>query len=169
MPAFCGGDWQKRCNAIEYAIDQLCPELSALLYLVAKGPGKFVVYSYSSSTASGEQKMAVKNPNFQVYTGSNDKYYFRLTARNGEPILQSQGYEAKNSCTKGIQSVKANAPVAERFDKRVAKNGQPYFVLLAANYKVIGNSEMYSSEAARDNGIASVMKNAPDAPVEDLT
>ncbi|MFM2159063.1 MAG: hypothetical protein RLZZ124_1537, partial [Cyanobacteriota bacterium] len=30
---------------------------------------------------------------------------------------------------------------------------------LAANKQVIGKSEMYTSEAGRDNGIASVMRN----------
>jgi uncharacterized protein YegP (UPF0339 family) len=34
---------------------------------------------------------------------------------------------------------------------------------------VIGTSEMYVSEASRDNGIESVKKNAADASVEDTT
>jgi uncharacterized protein YegP (UPF0339 family) len=42
-------------------------------------------------------------------------------------------------------------------------------VLKAGNGQVIGQSEMYSSEASRDNGIASVMKNAPEAEVVDET
>ncbi|GAB6010025.1 YegP family protein [Dysgonomonas reticulitermitis] len=50
-----------------------------------------------------------------------------------------------------------------------AKNGKPYFNLKASNGQVIGTSEMYESVAARDNGIASVKKNAPDAEVVDLT
>ena len=40
-----------------------------------------------------------------------------------------------------------------------------FFNLLAGNGQVIGSSEMYESEASRDNGIASVQKNAPDAAV----
>ena len=39
------------------------------------------------------------------------------------------------------------------------------FDLLATNGQVIGTSEMYSSVAARENGIESVKKNAPDAEV----
>ena len=42
------------------------------------------------------------------------------------------------------------------------------FNLKAGNGQVIGNSEMYESVASRDNGIASVMKNAPDATVEEV-
>ncbi|MFN8238079.1 MAG: YegP family protein [Chitinophagales bacterium] len=33
----------------------------------------------------------------------------------------------------------------------------------------MGTSELYESEAARDNGIESVKKNAPEAPTEDTT
>ncbi len=43
------------------------------------------------------------------------------------------------------------------------------FDLKASNGQVIGTSEVYSSKSACKNGIASVQKNAPDAPVEDQT
>ena len=58
--------------------------------------------------------------------------------------------------------------IAERYVKLVSQNKKPYFTLKAANQQVIGNSEMYESEAARDHGIDSVMKNAPGAQVADL-
>ena len=40
-----------------------------------------------------------------------------------------------------------------------------YFNLKATNGQVIGSSEMYSSESARENGIESIKKNAPEAEV----
>lgn len=43
------------------------------------------------------------------------------------------------------------------------------FDLKASNGEVIATSEVYESEAACRNGIASVQKNAPDAAVEDQT
>ena len=39
------------------------------------------------------------------------------------------------------------------------------FNLKATNGQVIGTSELYESAAARENGIESVKKNAPDAEV----
>ena len=39
------------------------------------------------------------------------------------------------------------------------------FNLKAGNGQIIGTSELYESEASRDNGIESVKKNAPDAEV----
>ncbi|MDO5691576.1 MAG: YegP family protein [Pseudomonadota bacterium] len=106
---------------------------------------------------------------FELKKSKNDKFYFSLLAGNGQTILSSEMYEAKASAVNGIESVKKNAGDAGRYEKAVAKNGAPYFNLKAANGQVIGTSEMYSSESARDGGIESVMKNAPDASVDDQT
>ena len=43
------------------------------------------------------------------------------------------------------------------------------FDLKAGNGEVIATSEVYTTEAACRNGIDSVIKNAPEAPVEDQT
>ena len=67
-----------------------------------------------------------------------------------------------------MESVKKNAVDDKRFEKMVAKNGKPYFNLKATNGQIIGQSQMYASERNRDNGIASVMKNAPVAEVVEL-
>lgn len=109
----------------------------------------------------------MKNPKFQIFAGSNDQFYFRLKAGNGEPILASEGYAAKAGCENGIDSVKVNASLDQRYQRKTAKNGQFYFTLTAANGEAIGRSEMYVSEQGRDSGIESVKKTAPDAPVED--
>ena len=90
-------------------------------------------------------------------------------ATNGQVILTSQGYASKASCLNGIESVKKNAQNEGQFDKKVAKNGKPYFNLMATNGQVIGASQMYANERNMLAGIASVMKNAPEAEVvEDL-
>ena len=105
---------------------------------------------------------------FVLSKSKNGKFMFNLKAANGEPILSSEMYETKSGAQNGIESVKANAPMAERYEKLASKKGEPYFVLKAGNHQVIGKSEMYSSESARDSGIASVKKSAPGAKVEDL-
>ena len=105
---------------------------------------------------------------FEIQKAKDGQFYFHLKAGNGEIILSSEMYQAKAGALNGIESVKKNAPSAERYAKLVSQNNKPYFTLKAANQQVIGNSEMYESEAARDHGIESVMKNAPDAQVADL-
>ena len=106
---------------------------------------------------------------FELKKSKNDKFYFSLLAGHGQTILSSEMYEAKASAVNGIESVKKNAGDAARYEKAVAKNGSPYFNLKAANGQVIGSSEMYESTASRENGIASVKANAPDAAVVDET
>jgi uncharacterized protein len=49
-----------------------------------------------------------------------------------------------------------------KFVNKTGKNGQFYFALHAVNGQVILNSEGYTTQSARKNGIESVMKNAPD-------
>ncbi len=33
------------------------------------------------------------NPKFRIFVGKDGQYYFHLKARNGEIILQSEGYQ----------------------------------------------------------------------------
>ena len=109
------------------------------------------------------------NPKFKMFAGEDEQFYFRLQAENGEPILASEGYVAKAGCENGINSVRENAPMDVRYQRVTSTNDKPYFVLRAANGEPIGRSEMYESEASRDNGIEAVKRVAPSAPVEDTT
>ena len=59
-----------------------------------------------------ENVVAVKHPKFEVYKDKAGEFCFRLKAKNGEIIAVSEGYKAKASCLKGIESVKKNAPEA---------------------------------------------------------
>lgn len=56
-----------------------------------------------------------------------------------------------------------------KFELKKAKNGQFHFNLKAGNGQIIATSEMYMSKAAALNGIESIKKNAPIAPVDDLS
>ncbi|NLF27366.1 MAG: YegP family protein [Clostridiales bacterium] len=107
-------------------------------------------------------------------------FTFRLKASNGEPILVSEVYKAEASCKNGIESVRANAPVAKledqtaepceaqtnpKFEIYKDKAGEFRFRLKARNGEIIGASEGYSAKAGCLNGIESVRKNAPGAEV----
>lgn len=106
---------------------------------------------------------------FEITLRKNGNPQFVLKATNGRVILASQGYKSKKSCIEGIESVRKNGILDERFERLVAKNGLPYFNLKASNGQVIGTSEVYSSVAAMENGIKSVKKNAADSITKDLT
>ena len=106
---------------------------------------------------------------YDLKSTSDGQFMFNLKAANGEIVLTSERYTAKHNAKKGIESVKTNAPLDERYDRRESKSGKPYFVLKAANNEIIGTSEMYSSNSAMENGIQSVKTNGPVAAIEDNT
>lgn len=105
---------------------------------------------------------------------------FDLKASNGEVIATSEVYRSEGSCRKGIASVQKNAPVATvenqtvegyatekhpKFEIYHDKAGEFRFRLKATNGQIIAVSEGYKALAGCENGIASVKKNAPDAPI----
>ncbi|MFV0238040.1 MAG: YegP family protein [Flavobacteriales bacterium] len=97
------------------------------------------------------------------------EFYFRLKAKNGQIILSSQGYTTKAACQNGIDSVKTNSQNKDRFDKKEVKGNKFRFNLKSSNGQIVGSSQNYESEAGCDNGIQSVITNAKDAEVKDLT
>ena len=104
---------------------------------------------------------------FECYKDKAGEYRFRLKAGNGETILASEGYAAKASCMNGIESVRKNAVLPERFETKETESGKHRFNLKASNGQVIGTSQNYSSAAACDGGMNSVARSAPDATVDD--
>ena len=106
---------------------------------------------------------------FVITKCTNGEFQFDLKANNGQTILSSEGYSSKVACNNGIESVRTNSQDDSKYVRRTSSNGKPYFNLKATNGQIIGTSEMYESDSARENGIASVKFNAPDAGVEDLS
>ncbi|MEQ9187717.1 MAG: multiubiquitin domain-containing protein [Cryomorphaceae bacterium] len=103
---------------------------------------------------------------FTLFTGSDAQFYFNLKAGNNEIILQSEGYTSEQGALNGIQSVQSNCGDDDNYERKVAKDGSPYFVLKAQNGEPIGKSEMYSSTQAMENGIDSVKSNGKTTKVE---
>lgn len=106
---------------------------------------------------------------FELKKRKDDQFQFNLKAGNGQVILTSEAYTTKAAAQNGIESVKKNSSDDSKYEKNVSKNDKPYFNLKAANGQVIGTSELYESESARDNGIDSVKKNGPIGEIVDLT
>jgi uncharacterized protein len=112
---------------------------------------KIIVYCYPGNTTFLEMSL-----NRRV---NNDDLIF---------ILTSEGYSSKAGCQNGIESVKRNSQDDSRYDRKTSSNGKAYFNLKATNGEIIGTSQMYSSESARENGISSVKTNAAEAAVESV-
>lgn len=106
---------------------------------------------------------------FELSKSSDGQFRFVLKAGNAETILTSELYTTRGAAEGGIASVQTNSPLAERYERKTSSNGKAYFTLKAANHQVIGSSQLYGSEAARDNGIAGVQANGSTKTVKDHT
>jgi len=96
-------------------------------------------------------------------------FVFNLVASNGQNILTSESYKSKRAALNGIESVRKNAGKQSNYEERMGRNRKPYFVLLAANKEIIGQSQMYASNTNMRNGRAAVKANARAALLEDTT
>ncbi len=103
---------------------------------------------------------------FEIKKDKAGEFRFNLKASNGQVILSSEGYKAKPSSMNGIESVRKNSQIDERFERRQTSTGHK-FDLKSSNGQVVGTSEVYTTIAAMENGISSVKKNAPLATVDD--
>lgn len=105
---------------------------------------------------------------------------FDLKAGNGEVIATSEVYASEKSCLNGIESVRKNCVAAvedqtvenfevlkhPKFEIYLDKAGEYRFRLKAKNGEIIATGEGYKAKAGCLNGIESIKKNAPEAPIE---
>ena len=91
---------------------------------------------------------------FELSRGKSGQVHFNLLASNRRVVLTSEAYKRKQSALVGIASVKKNAKKRDNFEKRTAKNGKHYFVLLAYNGEIVGQSQMYAHASTAYLGFA---------------
>jgi hypothetical protein len=104
---------------------------------------------------------------FEVFQSPRDKkHYFRLRNNKGEIVMKSQGYSTKRTCINGIESVRKNSQVPERFDAKVAKNGKHHFNIIARNGQVVATSSRWDVQKECKTTMTSVKKAAVKAAVE---
>lgn len=109
-------------------------------------------------------------------------FKFDLKAGNGEIIASSEIYKTEASCLNGIDSVKRNCvgevedQTVEGFEKKKHpkfevfkdKAGEYRFRLKARNGETIATGESYKTKPSCLNGIESIKKNAPEAPIDKI-
>ena len=105
---------------------------------------------------------------FQLFTGQDRQFYFRLHSKSDENILHSEGYTQKRGRLNGIRSVQENALDGERYQRKESDDARFYFVLAARNHRTIATSKMYDSEDEREAGLSLVMRSASGAKVEEV-
>jgi len=75
----------------------------------------------------------------------------------------------KEAPAKKVEEQKEEAPTAfaGKFEIKKSKDDRYVFNLYAANSVIVATSQVYSSSTSAQNGIKSVIENAPKAPIED--
>ena len=104
---------------------------------------------------------------FEITKSAGGEFFFKLVGENGKTLVRSEGYNAKASCTNGIESVRKNSTDDKRYAQKTASDGRPYFNLTATNGQVIGTSPMFADAAACEAAIAAMKTAAATATVDD--
>jgi uncharacterized protein YegP (UPF0339 family) len=84
---------------------------------------------------------------FRRFT-EDGKFYFSYNDKDGNPILRSEAYKSEAARENGIESVKKNMPIKERWVKDKTVDGKYYYALRAGNNQEIARSCYHENEGA---------------------
>ena len=136
-----------------------------------------------------ETEVVASKATFEVYEDSAEQWRWRLKHRNGNVIADSsEGYASKQKAKQGLDSVRSNAPGAyvedhstddpesdataggsdATFEIFEDSGGKWRWRLRHDNGNIIGDGgQGYASKQKCKQGLDSVRRNVPGAPVED--
>lgn len=106
---------------------------------------------------------------FELRKSSDNQFFFSLRSDGGKTLLTSESYPRKTTAQDGIQSVKTNAPIESRYERKISTDNRYYFTLKGANGEPLGRSLLFGTAKERDDAIQATKTNAPGAQVLDLT
>jgi len=81
---------------------------------------------------------------FELSKNKAGQFCFNLLAANKRVILTSEAYATRASLSPVSGPCAGMPALRDRFERRIAKNGKSYFVLLARNGEIIGQSQRYA-------------------------
>jgi uncharacterized protein len=94
-----------------------------------------------------EAEIVSRTAHFETFVGMDGKFYFDFVAGNGQNVLRSEAYTTAQGAAKGIAAVTAAGVDSAAYDVQLAKNGEYYFNIVAANHEIVATSETYSSKS----------------------
>ncbi len=96
-----------------------------------------------------------------------EPFSFSFVNDEGKMVLKSENYKAKDSASKGINSVKKNCTEDKRYVLKESTNGMFFFNVKSANGQVVATSAMYPSVQDRTDAISYVKTHVPGCSVEE--
>ena len=106
---------------------------------------------------------------FELRKSNDGQFYFSLKASGGLTLLTGESHPRKTTAQAGIQSVKANAPLDIRYERKISTDGRYYFTLKATNGEPLGRSLLFGTAGERDAAVEATKRDAPGAQVLDLS
>jgi uncharacterized protein len=97
-------------------------------------------------------------PKFEIFRGQDNDYYFRLRAKNGQIVLQSEGYAAHSGAEEATGTVRKLAGHVLNYEVLEAQNGQHFFHIVAGNHEIVARGELYSSKYNAERGADNVRR-----------
>lgn len=96
-----------------------------------------------------------------------EPFSFSFVNSEGRMVLRSENYKAKDSASKGINSVKKNCVEDKRYILKESANAMFFFNIKSANGQVVATSAMFPTEQDRSAAIAMIKTSIPGCEVEE--
>ncbi len=103
---------------------------------------------------------------FIIVQKTNGSFQFSLRADSGRAILISNEYSNRESCERGISTVREYSLNEQNFQLLNFTEADFYFKLQDGNGQTIGSSDIYKSKLACRQDIIAVHKLAEKAEIE---
>ncbi|HET9993512.1 MAG TPA: YegP family protein, partial [Kofleriaceae bacterium] len=91
-----------------------------------------------------------------IEQGSTNQFRFNVFASNGQVVLSSESYTTAAAAWNGAFAVQDAATLDASFAIKTSADNRFYFTLTAQNGQIVGISQMYTTQASAQAGIASV-------------
>ena len=88
----------------------------------------------------------------------NNACSFHLKTEKGHVLLTSIPFLDEAEMRKNIAELSSKGKYPIRFERKTNTSGEFLFSILNSNRQIIGNSQLYSSEAGMENGIKNLKK-----------
>ena len=100
----------------------------------------------------------------EINKQSSDDYRFRLKSATGSTLFNSIGFSSEKEIKQTVENLTPLTNKESAFERKTDYNGKFLFNLKDHNGKIIGQSQLYRSEAGMENGIKNFKKSILSLP-----
>ncbi|TVZ08319.1 hypothetical protein JM80_0807 [Cellulophaga sp. RHA_52] len=108
-------------------------------------------------------------PYYGIKKTITNEYYFNLKTSEGEIILYGEVFKSLEECKQQIIFIKQYAYDYDYYHSKLTKDNKHYFYLYLNEDTLLGKSNTYNTEEAKELGIASVMLYATVATIKNFS